>query len=379
MNFYKFFLMPGHDLSRRYGRGSWAMITGADGGQARLYAHEFAARGFNLILIGFPGIEKTKQECVRIFEENKNKDLSGMRARVSKECLRNFAYPEAPSSNFASDAEDAAVGTGQSGILIKCIHADFSRAFREEEAFFEPIRNALSEIGEDNLAILMNVVGHRYGWIPYHEWPVKKIYDCITVKTLIQVRLTHMCIPIFVRRKARNQHSAVVNITGQCQNPTWLFSVGQLDSWISLPFLSIYEAANAFSFYHSQSLYEEYKGQFDFLTIPPGAVYTENTAPAFANATGAKLQACSQERFCANVIRFMGKVHGMHSGYWVHGFSMYAMGFNPFFANMIKKSTTMDTGRGIAKFFMEQAARNPESIDYVPPPYVGLKRRGMEE
>ena len=50
-----------------------------------------------------------------------------------------------------------------------------------------------------------------------------------------------------------------------------------LSNEISLPYLSVYEAANAFGFYHANSLYKEYKDKIDFLNITPGAVVTENT------------------------------------------------------------------------------------------------------
>ncbi len=43
-------LRPSKDLRTRYG-GGWAVITGASDGIGAAYAHEFAKRGFNIVLI----------------------------------------------------------------------------------------------------------------------------------------------------------------------------------------------------------------------------------------------------------------------------------------------------------------------------------------
>ena len=48
----KYFILPRKDLGARYGRGSWALITGASNGIGREYALELAREGFNIILMG---------------------------------------------------------------------------------------------------------------------------------------------------------------------------------------------------------------------------------------------------------------------------------------------------------------------------------------
>ena len=48
----KYFVLPRMDLTTRYGKGSWAVVTGASDGLGRQYATELAAMGFNLVLFG---------------------------------------------------------------------------------------------------------------------------------------------------------------------------------------------------------------------------------------------------------------------------------------------------------------------------------------
>ena len=70
--------------------------------------------------------------------------------------------------------------------------------------------------------------------------------------------------------------SFIINITAQCIFPT--FGLGQImENNVTVPFLSVYEGANAFGFYQGNSIYKEYHYIFDILNITPGAVVTNNT------------------------------------------------------------------------------------------------------
>ena len=227
--FHKYFLLRELNLIERYGAGSWVVITGASSGQGYDMAIAFAKRGFNLLMIGSNRTDETA-------------------AQLAKE------YPE---------------------IQTKVLHKDFRQAFQDD--FFNDIQIAFDEIG-DNLAILVNNVGHRVGWNPYHEMKSNYIRDVIATGTIVQSRLTHMAIPYFLNRANADEKrkSALINITAQCMHPNFLFGV-TLSNEISVPYLSVYEASNAFGFYQGSSLYKEYQGQFDILNITPGAVITKNT------------------------------------------------------------------------------------------------------
>ena len=49
---FKYCLLPRKDLASRYGKGSWALITGASDGIGKEYALELAKEGFNIVLMG---------------------------------------------------------------------------------------------------------------------------------------------------------------------------------------------------------------------------------------------------------------------------------------------------------------------------------------
>ena len=48
----KYFVLPRKDLASRYGKGSWAVVTGASDGLGKQYCLELASQGFNIVLFG---------------------------------------------------------------------------------------------------------------------------------------------------------------------------------------------------------------------------------------------------------------------------------------------------------------------------------------
>ena len=49
--FHKYQMVKRIDLMKRFGRGSWVVITGTTNGIGKAYAFELAKEGFNLVLI----------------------------------------------------------------------------------------------------------------------------------------------------------------------------------------------------------------------------------------------------------------------------------------------------------------------------------------
>jgi hypothetical protein len=141
------------------------------------------------------------------------------------------------------------------------------------------------------------------------------------------------------------KRSALVNITAQCMHPNFLFGL-TMSNEISVPYLSVYEAANAFGFYQGNSIYKEYKGQFDILNITPGAVITKNT-----ECLSDTLFNVSSEVFVAQIMRLMGNVQGHTCAYWGHALSNYLINLMP----PMKEGMLNKVGETIAADFMRKA------------------------
>lgn len=317
--FHKYFLLSEINLLERYGEGSWVVITGASSGQGYELALAFAERGFNLLLIGSKRTADTITELATL-------------------------YP---------------------AIKTKVIYKDFRQAFQDD--FFQEIETAFQEVGED-LAILINNVGHRVGWNPYHEMKSSYIRDVIATGTVVQSRLTHMAIPYFLKRASlaetslaetivegtsRERKSALINITAQCMHPNFLFGV-TLSNEISVPYLSVYEAANAFGFYQANSIYKEYQGQFDILNITPGAVITKNTE-CLTNT----MFHVSSATFVKQILKMVGQVQGETCAYWGHALSTYMINLMP----LLKEGMLKKVGQTIASDFMGKVAAAEGSVD----------------
>jgi 17beta-estradiol 17-dehydrogenase / very-long-chain 3-oxoacyl-CoA reductase len=293
---YKYFFIDELDLLNRYGRDSWVVITGASSGQGSNFALEFAKRKFNILMIGSKRTINT---------ENTIKKL----------------YPN---------------------IKTKIIYKNFSEAYKDD--FFD---NIATEINNLDVSVLINNVGYRVGWKPYHEMPSKYIRDVVSTGTIVQSRLTQLVIPKFIQRKKYNKTSCLLNITAQCMHPNFLFMLSGNE--ISVPYLSIYEAANAFGFYQGNSIYKEYKDQFDILNITPGAVITENTT-CLIN-TIFNIDSLS---FVKNIIKLLGNINGYSCGYWGHALASYLINFAPF----IKDSILENVGLTLANNFMKNEENN---------------------
>lgn len=288
---YRHFIMKKKNLLKRYGYNSYVLITGASSGQGYHFAKEFANLGFNLFLIGS---KRTK----KVINELKNK------------------HPT---------------------INIIFLEKDFRKAY--EPSFFDDIKQ---KINSTNISILINNVAHRSAWKPYHTMPNQLINDTIIVGTIVQSQLTRLVIPKFIKRK---EHNAIINITAQCIFPTYGFGE-VLDNAVSVPYLSVYEAANAFGYYQSNSLmkeYEKYNYKLDILNIMPGAVLTENTK--YLKNT---IFSVDVDTFVKNIMKMIGNINGNYYGYWGHEFSVFLVNLLPF----LKCSILHKTGETITNEYM---------------------------
>ena len=292
--FKRYFFTHELNLSKRYGNQSYVVITGPSSGQGKVFAQEFAKRGFNLILIGS---ERTKKVETELLEKHK-------------------------------------------GIKIITIVKNFCNAC--EDDFFKEIEDAINGVG-GNISFLVNNVGHRTAWNPYHEMPGELIKNTIVAGTIVQSQMTRICLGHFMKRN-KDYKSCVINITAQCIFST--FGFGEImDNHITVPYLSVYEAANAFGFYQANSVWEEYKDKknIEFLNIMPGAVVTENTE----NLSNTIFNV-SADRFVKNIFNLIGNYTGNSYAHWGHALSVPLVNLAPFIKNMILR----DVGENISKNYM---------------------------
>jgi short-subunit dehydrogenase len=298
---YKYFILKELNLNNRY-KQCWVIITGASSGQGRHFALEFASRGFNILMIG-------------------------SKRTIQTENIIKKQFPK---------------------VKTRIIYKDFRKAF--ENDFFIEIDNVFKELN-NQIGILINNVGYRTGWNPYHKMPSELIKDTIAIGTIVQSRLTQMVIPYFLERKKQGIHSSLVNITAQCLHPNFLFGI-TMSNEISVPYLSVYEASNAFGFYQGNSIYKEYKGQFDILNITPGAVITDNTQ--YLNDTFFSI---NSDYFVKQIIKMMGQIQGHTCAYWGHAFSNYLINLAPFMKNSILEKV----GYTISNNYMKEYQKKSKS------------------
>jgi len=297
--FYKYFLIKEKDIyltyNTQHNESPYVVITGASSGMGKHFALEFAKRNFNLLLIGSTNTNKIKE-------------------------IINNLYPY---------------------VIVKIIYKNFTNAI--DKNFFDDIEIEINKLGT-NISIFINNIAYRVGWVGYENLNTKYIYDSISVKPLSYSILTKMIIPIFLQRKKLGLKSCLINISAQCQYNTYFLGLLK-SSDISVPYLNIYEAGNAYTYYFTNSIYKEYKNDFDILNITPGAVITENT-PYLKNT----IFAIKADNFVNNTMKFIGNITGSTCAYWGHAISPFLINMFPFIKDKILEKVGID----IAYDFMEK-------------------------
>lgn len=153
------FLRPRKNLLKRYGEGSWVLVTGGTAGLGKAFCFAFAARGFNVCLIA-RNPEKIKTVCHEIKEKHPN-------------------------------------------IEIKSVVADFTE-YSNEKLY----DNIMEQIDSLDISVLVNNVGTA---------TVKKFVDCteseITAMTLVNTLPAVMLTRKLINRLSKRLHkSAIINV-----------------------------------------------------------------------------------------------------------------------------------------------------------------------
>jgi 17beta-estradiol 17-dehydrogenase / very-long-chain 3-oxoacyl-CoA reductase len=284
------------NLQERYGERSWVIITGASRGQGKHLACEFASRNFNLILIG------------------------------------------RSSTNITADYIKK-----KYNVQVKVIVKDFSESLNKN--WWDEIEEIFK--GQYDISILVNNVGYRSASNPSHLQSDDKIRNSLITGSYPQIRLTNLAIKFMIERmKIKPEYKCgIIFNTAQCIHPTFLLSPYSFTGEISVPYLSVYEATNAFGYFHANSLYKEYKDSnpdIDFLIIMPGAVITENTE--YLKSTPF---AVPVEKFAKNIIRLLGNWQGSTCAYWGHDISSILIGLAPWTKEKMLKNVGLNLSKNL--------------------------------
>jgi short-subunit dehydrogenase len=294
--------VPERDLAQRYGPGSWCVVTGASRGQGRVLATGMAKRGFNLILIGSARTHDTAKQIQQ-------------------------QYPSCQ---------------------IWVVERDFAQALSDPE-WWQEIEDIFRG-GKYDISVIINNVGQRTASRPSHQQSDRDIRASLITGTYPQIRLTNIALEHMTRRQKMQAlkpagepryRSCIIFNTAQCQHPLVGLSTYLPSGEISVPYLSVYEAANAFGYYHANSIIAELSqpesnlsGEIDLLNITPGAVVTENT-PYLKDTPFA----VPVDQFCAGIFRLMGgNWRGATCAYWGHDLSGILIGIAPWFRAGILKT-----------------------------------------
>jgi 17beta-estradiol 17-dehydrogenase / very-long-chain 3-oxoacyl-CoA reductase len=147
------------DLAARYGKDSWAVVTGASDGIGKGYAIELARRGFNVVLVG-----------------------------------RNEAKLKAVAQEVKQNAPQA---------QFRVVVADFVDAYKEGWA--EEIEKQVRDL---DVSILVNNAGLGEGRGYFHTVSTGTIRDLVMVNALAHALITRALLPQLL---ARSSKSAIIN------------------------------------------------------------------------------------------------------------------------------------------------------------------------
>lgn len=217
-------------------------------------------------------------------------------------------------------------------VKIKVFNTDFANS--QNEDFFLEIDEW---INKNNVSLLINNVGHRSVAENFIKQERQDIIETINCGTMPQIRLTQKIMEKF---NTNFSNTYIINITAQCF--TYNTGLGLMyKPTISVPYLAVYEATNAFGYYLAESIFAEIKilrrtnnrwNKLKFLNITPGAVLTDKTKNALAWIPFS----CSDKQFANGIIRLINQeLEGQQCAHWSHELSNIMMFLTPFLKSLI--------------------------------------------
>jgi len=158
--FYTHFLRPRRDLAKRYGEGSWALITGAAEGIGRSFALQLASSGFNIILL----------------DDNKER-LNAVSAEIE----------------------------AQFHVKTMTLYCDLTQSNHSLSDF----EDLLKDTNDLDISFLINNSGKRVQG-DFLKTPFDKMESLININTSSAVYLSRILIPKMITRRNR---SAIINMS----------------------------------------------------------------------------------------------------------------------------------------------------------------------
>jgi 17beta-estradiol 17-dehydrogenase / very-long-chain 3-oxoacyl-CoA reductase len=201
------------DVLKRYGEGSWALVTGASDGIGKSFAHQLAKRGFNLILLA------------------RNRD------KIEK--IRNEIWAI------------------NNKIQMKIVIADLADS--DKEGFFDDLMNQIQDL---DISMFVNNAGLVF-MDRFHNGTEKEFRDVLTVNVIPAVLLTRRLMDKFRARAKNGKKSGIV-------------VVSSLTCLAPMPYMAVYGSTKALEDYFIRSLAVEYP-EIDMISLRPYFVNTKST------------------------------------------------------------------------------------------------------
>lgn len=154
------FIIKEHNMAERYGKGSWALITGSTDGIGLEFAIQLAKRGFNIILVA-----RNPQKM------------------VEKEELLKKVNPQ---------------------VQVEKVVIDFTEA-----GDVSKIEKVVDQVKDKDISILVNNVGMGTKGTPVLDMEMQAALDMVVVNCLPQTLLNRLLIPQLQKRAKR---SAVIDL-----------------------------------------------------------------------------------------------------------------------------------------------------------------------
>lgn len=197
---WKYFVWPlgdqGPRLAERYGKGSWALVTGASDGLGRAFSTDLAKAGFNVVLVS-----RTQEKLSRLQSE-----LEALGVQVKTVCADLSDTSESTYSRIASAAEPLDLA-----MVVNCVGTTIHRRYDEVSP---SIVRRLVSVNVTTTALVTNTLlplllrhsqstGHRASVLNVGSivgrfyWPGTQLYGAC------KAFIDHLTIPLAYEYKGR--------------------------------------------------------------------------------------------------------------------------------------------------------------------------------